>query len=114
MTAYAGLLSSPEDAAYVGALLEGTESLEGLAVDTEMRWTLLTSLAAAGVATEQQVTAERERDNTSTGREREARALAARPTAEAKAAAWAAGVESDALPNSVLDATARASAGPPT
>ncbi len=107
VTAYAGLLSSQEDAAYVRALLEGTESLEGLAVDTEMRWTLLTSLAAAGVATEQQVTAERERDNTSTGREREARALAARPTAEAKAAAWAAGVESDALPNSVLDATSQ-------
>ena len=107
VTAYAGLLSSPADAAYVGALLQGTESLEGLAIDTEMRWTLLTSLAAAGAATAEEITAERERDNTSTGREREARALAARPTAEAKAAAWAAGVESDALPNSVLDATSQ-------
>lgn len=105
VTAYAGLLSSAEDAAYVGRLLEGSEVLEGLAIDMEMRWTLLTSLAAAGVATEAQITAERERDNTSTGREREARALAARPTPEAKAAAWAAGVESDTLPNSVLDAT---------
>jgi aminopeptidase N len=105
VTAYAAMLTSAEDAAYARALLEGTEVLEGLAIDTEMRWTLLTSMAASGAATEEEIRAERERDNTSTGREREARALAARPTAEAKAAAWAAGVESDELPNSVLDAT---------
>lgn len=105
VTAYAGMLTSADDAAHVRGLLEGTEVLDGLAIDTEMRWTLLTSMAAAGAATEEEIRAERERDNTSTGREREARALAARPTAEAKAAAWAAGVESDELPNSVLDAT---------
>jgi len=105
VTAYAAMLTSPEDAAHVRALLEGAEALEGLAIDTEMRWTLLTSMAAAGVASEAEITAERERDNTSTGREREARALASRPTAEAKAAAWASGVETDGLPNSVLDAT---------
>ncbi|TQJ51452.1 aminopeptidase N [Phycicoccus sp. SLBN-51] len=105
VTAYAAMLTSAEDAAYARALLEGTEVLEGLAIDTEMRWTLLTSMAAAGAASEEEIRAERERDNTSTGREREARALAARPSAEAKAAAWAAGVESDELPNSVLDAT---------
>ena len=105
VTTYAGMLTSAEDAGYVRGLLEGTEVLDGLAIDTEMRWTLLTSMAAAGAADEAQVRAERERDNTSTGREREARALAARPTPEAKAAAWAAGVESDQLPNSVLDAT---------
>lgn len=104
VTAYAAMLTSPEDAAHVRALLEGAEALEGLAIDTEMRWTLLTSMAAAGTASEAEIRAERERDNTSTGREREARALAARPTAEAKAAAWTSGVESDGLPNSVLDA----------
>jgi aminopeptidase N len=107
VTAYAAMLTSPEDAAHVRSLLEGTATLQGLAIDTEMRWTLLTSLAAAGAADEAEIAAERERDNTSTGRERAARALAARPTAEAKAAAWAAGVESDALPNSVLDATSQ-------
>ena len=104
VTAYAAMLTSPEDAAHVRALLEGAEALEGLAIDTELRWTLLTSMAAAGTASEAEIRAERERDNTSTGREREARALAARPTAEAKAAAWTSGVESDGLPNSVLDA----------
>jgi aminopeptidase N len=71
-----------------------------------MRWTLLTSLAAAGAATADEVSAERERDNTATGREREARALAGMPTAEAKEAAWARGVEASDLPNSVLEATA--------
>jgi aminopeptidase N len=105
VTAYAALQSSPEDVAHVRGLLDGTDTLEGLAVDTEMRWTLLTSLAAAGAAAEGEIAAELERDNTSTGRERAARARAARPTLAAKEAAWEAAVGSADLPNSLLDAT---------
>jgi aminopeptidase N len=73
-----------------------------------MRWTLLTSLAAAGAADETEIEGERQRDDTATGRERAARALAARPTPEAKEAAWAAAVEGrePGLPNAVLTAMA--------
>ncbi|MGO4342901.1 aminopeptidase N [Pedococcus sp. 2YAF34] len=105
LTAYASVQRGGDDAAYLRGLFEGTTTLEGLAVDTEMRWTLLTALAAAGDATQAEVDAERERDNTATGRERAARALAAMPTAEAKAAAWHDGVEDTSLPNSVVEAT---------
>jgi aminopeptidase N len=102
--AYAALQSGGEDAEYLRALYDGTQVLEGLAVDTEMRWTLLTALAAGGRATEAEIDAEHARDNTATGRERAARALAAIPTPATKAEAWRQGVEQDSLPNSVVEA----------
>ncbi|MFF5130263.1 aminopeptidase N [Streptomyces syringium] len=85
-------------------LLDGTEVIEGLAVDTELRWALLERLAATGRADEKAIAAELERDKTSAGERHAASARAARPTAEAKAEAWAAVVESDKLPNAVQEA----------
>ncbi|MEU2515916.1 aminopeptidase N [Streptomyces syringium] len=85
-------------------LLDGTEVIEGLAVDTELRWALLERLAATGRADEKAIAAELERDKTSAGERHAASARAARPTAEAKAEAWAAVVESDQLPNAVQEA----------
>jgi aminopeptidase N len=104
--AYAAQQRGGDDAAYLRGLLDGTQVLEGLAVDTEMRWTLLISLVASGDATTDDIDAELRRDNTATGRERAEQARAAIPTAEAKATAWRRGVEEDGLPNSVLEAVA--------
>ncbi len=104
LTAFAAVQRGGDDAAFLRGLFDGTRTLPGLAVDTEMRWMLLTALAAAGESTEAEIAAERERDNTSTGRERAARALAARPDAEVKAEAWHHGVEDTSLPNSVVEA----------
>ncbi|MFJ2192486.1 aminopeptidase N [Kitasatospora sp. NPDC087861] len=86
-------------------LLDGTAEIKGLAVDTELRWSLLTQLCATGRADEAAVTAELARDNTAAGQEHAATCRAARPTAEAKAEAWAAVVESDTLTNYVQEAT---------
>ncbi|MGW3011348.1 aminopeptidase N [Streptomyces sp. NPDC001219] len=85
-------------------LLDGTEEISGLAVDTELRWGLLQRLAATGRADEKAIAAELERDKTSAGERHAATARAARPTAEAKAEAWASVVESDKLPNSLQEA----------
>ncbi|MGW0565484.1 aminopeptidase N [Streptomyces sp. NPDC003016] len=85
-------------------LLDGTETVEGLAVDTEMRWAFVGRLAATGRADEKVITAELERDRTSAGELHAASARAARPTAEAKAEAWASVIESDQLPNSAQEA----------
>ena len=106
VTAFAGWARSVEDLDLVEGLLEGSRELPGLAVDTEMRWTLLTSLAVGGRANEERIDAERRRDDTATGRERAALALAARPTSEAKEAAWVAAVETPGLPNQTIDAMA--------
>jgi aminopeptidase N len=104
VTAWAGFTTVDDDVAQVRALLEGTDTLAGLDVDFEMRWTLLTALAAAGDADADEIDAERRREDTATGRERAATARAARPTAAAKAEAWAAAIEDDTLPNAVIEA----------
>ncbi|MDC5696578.1 aminopeptidase N [Intrasporangium calvum] len=86
------------------ALLSGTAALPGLTIDTELRWTLIRALAALGAADAAEIQAELDRDPTSTGRERAAEALAARPTAEAKAEAWAKAVERNDLSNQMVQA----------
>ncbi|MFH8979690.1 aminopeptidase N [Streptomyces varsoviensis] len=88
----------------LAGVLAGTETIEGLTVDADLRWALLGRLAATGRADEQAIAAELERDRTSAGELHAATARAARPTAEAKAEAWASVVESDKLPNSVQEA----------
>ena len=59
------------------------------AVDTELRWLIITSLAAAGAVHEAGIAAEHDRDATDIGARRAAAARAARPTAEGKSDAWA-------------------------
>ncbi|MFJ6770091.1 aminopeptidase N [Kitasatospora sp. NPDC091257] len=88
----------------LAGLLDGSVEIKGLAVDTELRWTLLVRLAATGRADEAAIAAELERDNTAAGQEHAATCRAARPTAEAKAQAWASVVESDKLTNYVQEA----------
>ncbi|MEJ7795960.1 MAG: aminopeptidase N [Nocardioides sp.] len=72
------------------ALLDGSFTLEGLAMDQDLRWVLTTGLARAGRIGEEQISAERARDNTISGHEHAAAARAAQPLLEAKEAAWAA------------------------
>jgi aminopeptidase N len=90
--------------AFIRGLLDGTQVLDSLKVDTELRWTLLRRLVARGAAGEAEIAAELERDATAAGERHAAAARAAIPTAEAKAAAWDRIVSGD-LPNAVFRAT---------
>ncbi|WP_432573537.1 aminopeptidase N [Kineococcus sp. SYSU DK005] len=99
--AFASSARSAEHLAVVRGLYEGTEVVEGLEVDADMRWALLTSLAAGGAVDGAAVDAELARDATATGQRSAAAARAALPTAEAKRAAWAEVVERGTLPNAV-------------
>ncbi|MGO4382922.1 aminopeptidase N [Specibacter sp. RAF43] len=85
---FAALAQSGEQLDTVAALLDGTESLDGLAIDQDLRWELLTSLVAGGRAGQESIDAELARDNTQTGQLAAATAAAALPTPEAKAATW--------------------------
>ncbi len=91
----------------VAGLLDGTAPITGLAIDTEMRWTLLSSLVAAGRAGEVDIEAEQDRDDTAAGRLRAVSARASIPTAQAKREAWASVMDSDELPNAVQAAVIR-------
>ncbi len=75
---------------FLSGLLDGSVSLEGLSVDQDLRWGLLTGLAQSGRIGEEAITAELQRDNTVSGIEHAASARAALPDAAAKEAAWAA------------------------
>ncbi|MGW3203404.1 aminopeptidase N [Streptomyces sp. NPDC001135] len=102
--AFAATARTPEQLDLLEALLDGTRTIEGLAVDTELRWAFVERLAAVGRFDEAEIAAEYERDKTAAGERHAATARAARPTAEAKAAAWASVVDSDKLPNAVQEA----------
>ena len=62
--------------------------IEGLELDTDLRWTVLTALAAHGAVTQDDVDAALRADNTSMGVRRALTAGAALPTADNKAAVW--------------------------
>ncbi|WP_108955305.1 aminopeptidase N [Streptomyces fragilis] len=102
--AFADAARTPDQLDLLEALLDGSRSLDGLAVDAELRWALVQRLAATGRFDEAEIAAEYERDRTAAGERHAATARAARPTPEAKAEAWAAVVESDKLPNAVQEA----------
>ncbi|MQY32477.1 Aminopeptidase N [Streptomyces sp. RB17] len=102
--AFAATARTPEQLDLLEALLEGTQTVEGLAVDTELRWAFVERLAAVGRFDEAEIAAEYERDKTAAGERHAATARAARPTPEAKAEAWASVVDSDKLPNAVQEA----------
>ena len=86
-------------------LLDGSESVDGLRLDPDLRWVLWQALAATGEATPADLDAEYDRDRTASGATHRVAALAGRPDAEAKQGAWAALTESDGLTNEHVSAT---------
>ncbi|WP_369222765.1 aminopeptidase N [Streptomyces sp. R39] len=102
--AFAATARTPEQLDLLESLLEGTHTIEGLAVDTELRWAFVERLAAVGRFDEAEIAGEYERDRTAAGERHAATARAARPTEEAKAEAWASVIDSDKLPNAVQEA----------
>ena len=97
--AYAGAAHSEGALGDLERLLDGTLTFDGLAIDTDLRWTLLSALARNGRAEADRIAEELERDNTISGQEHAAAARAMRPTAEAKAEAWEIAMVRDDVPN---------------
>jgi aminopeptidase N len=94
-SAFIGAARQPEDVAWVRGLLDGTTKLDGLEVDFAVRWSAINTLSTIGEAAEHLIDAELELDPTDQGQRAAASARAARPTAEAKAQAWAAVTSKD-------------------
>ena len=85
-------------------LRSGQTGVEGLVVDTELRWHLLSRLVVVGRAGENEIAAELERDATSAGQRHAATARALRPSAEAKAEGWRLAVEDPDIANAMQSA----------
>ncbi len=85
---WASCATTSEQTKNVRSLLDGKLKIDGVTVDTDLRWHLVVGLAAAGAADEALIEAEYQRDRTDLGERQAATARAARPTVEAKLAAW--------------------------
>ena len=92
-------------------LLDGSSSVDGLLVDTDLRWMLLVRLVGQGMAGEPEIKAELAADATDAGERHAATCRAAIPTPEAKQAAWDEMV-SGKLPNAVFRAMVTGFAAP--
>ncbi len=84
--------------------LSGHRVPKALAIDPELRWTLVTNLARLGWLDDTAISAELERDATITGAQQAAGARAAQPAAAAKVNAWQLAVEDDTIPNGTQSA----------
>ncbi len=103
--AFAATARTAEHIAVLRGWLSDGSAPAGLAIDTDLRWTLLQRLLALGAADPSEIDAELTRDNTASGHRQAATARALVPTMEAKEEAFRAAVESDELPNALLTAT---------
>jgi aminopeptidase N len=97
--AYATAVRSEDGADYLVSLLDDSARLEGLEVDTDLRWQAVVSLASLGRYGAAEIDAELARDNTIAGRQNAAGARAAMPSAQAKESAWHDCVVRDDVPN---------------
>ncbi|MEV7961489.1 aminopeptidase N [Oerskovia paurometabola] len=102
---FAHLASTPAHADALRGLLDGSLALDGLEIDTDLRWEILEGLVLLGRADQAEVDAALAQDHTATGQQSAARATATAPTTEAKLAAFASLVDSDEAPNAIVRAT---------
>jgi aminopeptidase N len=90
--AFTGVATSDEDLGVLTGLLDGSVRLDGLSVDTDLRWALLGRLVSRGGGPCNfglaEIDAELARDATDAGERHAATCRAAIPSAEAKREAW--------------------------
>jgi aminopeptidase N len=93
---FANIASSAAHVETIRGLLDGSIALEGLEIDTDLRWELLDGLVLNGAAGAPEIDAALANDNTATGQQAAARARATVPLAQAKLNAFSAVVDPSA------------------
>jgi aminopeptidase N len=86
--AFASVATSAEDLGLLSGLLDGSAQIDGLTVDTDLRWLLLRRLVIRGLAGQAAIDAELDRDRTDAGERQALGCQAAIPDPAAKDAAW--------------------------
>jgi aminopeptidase N len=100
--------AAPDQLELVAGLLDGGTAPAGLIIGSELRWSLLRQLTAAGRAGDKAIGAELARDNTDAGARNAAACRAAIGDARHKAAAWQLLTDPTGVPADVLRSVARA------
>ncbi|MFL6137859.1 MAG: aminopeptidase N [Frankiaceae bacterium] len=99
LRAFVAAAGAPRHLDVLTGLLDGTTTVPGLVVDTDVRWAMQLRLAATGRIGEKEIAAEQRRDPTPDGERHATAARAALPEPAAKAWAWEAVVTRGDLPN---------------
>jgi aminopeptidase N len=86
--AFAAVTTSTGDLAFLSGLLDGTTVLDGLAVDTDLRWALLRRLVSRGARGEADIDVELSTDSTDAGERQAAACRAAIPSDAGKRETW--------------------------
>ncbi len=102
---FANVASTPSHVETLQGLRDGSITLPGVTIDTDLEWELLEGLALNGGASRTEIEAALARDNTSNGQQAAARSAAALPGADDKRAAFDSLVAKDELPNVVVRMT---------
>lgn len=92
----------------VADLLNGKAQLDGLEIDTDLRWELLTSLSVGGKAKKERIEVELEADNTANGQKSHAAALAAMPDLTSKQEMFTKLVDTDLMSNALVNSASGA------
>jgi aminopeptidase N len=85
---FASVATSEADLGLLSGLLDGSVVIDGLAVDTDLRWALLQRLVSRGVAGQDAIDAEHDRDRTDAGDRHALSCQAAISDPAAKEAVW--------------------------
>jgi aminopeptidase N len=85
---FATVATSPDDLDLLSGLLSGSAAIDGLAVDTELRWAFLHRLASRGVVGDTEIDAELSADATDAGERHAGTCRAALPSPASKRETW--------------------------
>ncbi len=92
----------------ISHLLSGKTQLDGLEIDTDIRWELLTSLSVGGKVSKDRIDTELEADNTANGQKAHAAAIAALPDSKAKQEMFNKLVDTDQMSNALVNSASLA------
>jgi aminopeptidase N len=105
---FAQFARSDKQLTTVADLLSGKTQMNGLEIDTDLRWELLTALSVGGKATKERIDVELEADNTANGQKAHAAAIAAMPEKKSKQEIFDKLVDTDQMSNALVNSASLA------
>lgn len=105
---FAQFARSEKQLADLADLLSGKQEFDGLEIDADLRWELLTGLAVGGKVSKARIDTELEVDNTANGQKAHAGAIAALPDTSSKQEMFNKLVDTDEMSNALVNSASLA------
>jgi aminopeptidase N len=105
---FAQFARNDEQLRTVADLLSGKTQLDGLEIDTDLRWELLTALSVGEKVTKERIDVELEADNTANGQKAHAAAIAGMPNPKSKQEIFDKLINTDDMSNALVNAASLA------